>query len=100
MNRDWLLISTSLLIFTPTLVLALEPDSRFDWSRGQPAVTADTVGVCTDTTTARFDWSRGQPMVVYDTTASCDAVVSDATAQPHTFIGGNAYFGGNVYIGN
>lgn len=48
-------------------------DSRFDWSLGQPVVTADNTTTCNDTAQARFDWSLGQPTIVHDTTANCTA---------------------------
>lgn len=65
------------LILLPTQALAITgPDSRFDWSLGQPTVTADAPNNCTDTARARFDWSLGQPTVVHDATANCTAAVA------------------------
>ena len=58
----------------PFHAIALTGDAaRFDWSLGQPAVTADNTNTCDDTATARFDWSLGQPSIVRDSTATCAA---------------------------
>ena len=46
-------------------------DTRFDWSLGQPAITADNTTTCNDTAQARFDWVLGQPAIVHDATANC-----------------------------
>ena len=57
-------------------------DTRFDFTSGQPAVTADATSACNDTAVARFDFVSGQPAVVYDATANCTAaVVADAPGE-------------------
>lgn len=65
------LIIIAILIF-PLGALAITGDNvRFDWSLGQPAITADNTNTCNNTAVARFDWSLGQPAIAYDATATC-----------------------------
>ena len=52
------------------------PDTRFDWTLGEPSITADAPTTCNDTAQARFDWSLGQPAIVHDATANCTAAVA------------------------
>ena len=60
------------LIFLPLFAFAITgDDTRFDWSLGQPAITADNTTTCNDTAQARFDWVLGQPAIVHDATANC-----------------------------
>ena len=66
-----------LIILLPAPLLAITGDAtRFDWSLGQPAITADNTTTCNDTAQARFDWSLGQPAIVHDATANCTAAVA------------------------
>ena len=70
------------LLLIPLFLLPLSAgaitgdDTRFDWSLGQPAITADNTTTCNDTAQARFDWVLGQPAIVHDATANCTAVVA------------------------
>mgnify|MGYP001570952810 FL=1 len=66
-----------LILLLPAPLLAITgDDTRFDWSLGQPAITADNTTTCNDTAQARFDWVLGQPAIVHDATANCTAVVT------------------------
>ena len=68
--RIFLIILAIVLI--PVAAFAITgDDTRFDWSLGQPAITADNTTTCNDTAQARFDWSMGQPAIVHDATANC-----------------------------
>ena len=69
-----------LIAFLPLSAKAITgDDTRFDWSLGQPAITADNTNTCNDTAQARFDWVLGQPAIVHDATANCTATVSSGT---------------------
>lgn len=98
----WLLLLA--LILSPTYAVALTgPESRFDWSLGQPAINANATENCTDTATARFDWSLGQPAVVHDATANCTAAAADdPTVSASTYIPDGALYlkDGGLYLSN
>ena len=65
---------TFLALTIPFFAFAITgDDTRFDWSLGQPAITADNTNLCDDTAVARFDWVLGQPAIVHDATATCTA---------------------------
>ena len=67
----------SLLLALPLPAIALTgPAARFDFSLGQPAITADNTNTCNDTATVRFDFSLGQPAQVFDATANCTAAAA------------------------
>lgn len=57
------------------------PASRFDWSLGLPAITADNTNTCNNQATARFDWSLGLPGIVYDATATCTAASTGGSEE-------------------
>ena len=97
------------LFFIVTLIIPLSPvfaitgdDTRFDWSLGQPAITADNANVCSDTAVARFDWSLGQPAIVHDATANCTATAADSTpigdSQIRVHGGATTIAGGTIAI--
>ena len=70
------------LILIPSITLAITGDNtRFDWSLGQPAITADNINTCNDTAVARFDWVLGQPAIGHDATANCTAAAAGAAAK-------------------
>ena len=74
-----ILLTLSIVSFSllPTFALAITgDDTRFDWSLGQPAITADNTTTCNDTAQARFDWVLGQPAIVHDATANCTTAPS------------------------
>ena len=75
----YILITLAILILSiPLNAEAITgPASRFDFSLGQPAVTADATTNCNSQATARFDFVLGQPAVVYDATATCTAAAED-----------------------
>ena len=89
-----------LAIFTPLLAFAITGDkTRFDWSLGQPAITADNTNTCTDTAIARFDWVLGQPAIVHDATANCTlAVAGTAPSNKSVNIQGQTMTNGQVII--
>lgn len=72
------------LLLSPLSLDAAQLDaSRFDWSLGTPAVTADNTTTCNNQATARFDWSLGQPAVVHDATATCNAAPPATASTAH-----------------
>jgi len=70
------LLLTAIFLLPLTAGAITGDDTRFDWSLGQPAITADNTNTCNDTAQARFDWVLGQPAIVHDATANCTAVVA------------------------
>jgi hypothetical protein len=86
MKRLFLILALAFLCPVPALAITGD-DSRFDWSSGQPAVTADNTNTCNDTARVRFDWSMGQPAVVHDATANCTAAAPGGdVAEQELFI--------------
>ena len=67
------LLLTAIFLLPLTAGAITGDDTRFDWSLGQPAITADNTNTCNDTAQARFDWVLGQPAIVHDATANCTA---------------------------
>lgn len=81
------LLAITLLLVPFSLDAAQLDASRFDWSLGTPAITADNTTTCNNAATARFDWSLGQPVIVHDNTATC-TVAAGTTVEPHDVIRG------------
>ena len=94
--RYLLLIILLLIPFAPAFAITGD-DSRFDWSLGQPAITADNTNTCNDTAQARFDWVLGQPAVVHDATANCTLTAS-VSSGPKIIIQGQTIIQGQVII--
>lgn len=70
----------ALLLLFPASAIALTGDAaRFDFTNGQPAITADNTTECGLQATARFDFTNGQPAIVFDSTADC---VDDGPEPP------------------
>lgn len=68
-----------LFVCLPATVGAITgPASRFDFTQGQPSITADNATVCNDTATVRFDFVSGQPAEVFDSTANCTAAAASS----------------------
>lgn len=74
--KKLLLIPIFLLPFSALAITGQE--ARFDFTNGQPAITADATDPCTDTAKVRFDFTQGQPTEVYDSTANCTLAASTA----------------------
>lgn len=89
----------TLAILAPISVFAITgPASRFDFSLGQPAVTADATTNCNSQATARFDFVLGQPAIVYDATATCTADVDATSNATVLIVGGTAIITGGTVI--
>ena len=87
------------LLTIPLFAFAITgDDTRFDWSLGKPAITADNTNTCNDTAQARFDWVLGQPSIVHDSTANCTAAVVVTDNQPRVLIQAGIIIRGEVRI--
>ena len=86
------------ILLSPFTAFAITgDDTRFDFSLGQPAITADNTNTCNDTAQARFDWSLGQPAIVHDATANC-TLAAGTTVSPHDIINGMMLINGATVI--
>jgi hypothetical protein len=83
----YLLLIVPCLLLLPGEAGAVSGDAaRFDFSAGQPAITADNTTTCNDTATVRYDFSSGRPAQVFDATANCTAAAgATAAVQQETF---------------
>ena len=71
------------ILCLPIVAFAISgQNDRFDFSLGQPTITADGTSACTDTAVARFDFVLGQPAIVHDATANCTLAVAEAGGSP------------------
>lgn len=77
-------------------VYAADEDARFDWSLGQPTITAETESV--DNCSARFDWVLGQPTVVIDETDSCPVAAATTSNPPTVIINTETYLQGTMFV--
>lgn len=99
--RKLLYIALAALLAAPFVASAVTGEQvRFDWSNGQPAITADSTSECNDTAVARFDWSMGVPAIVFDSTANCTAAVAEnPAAGPHVIVqGGRVILQGGKHV--
>lgn len=72
--------------------------ARFDWSVGQPAITADNTTACNNASKVRFDWSVGRPTIVYDATATCTITVQTSDDPIWLIQGGQVQLRGQTAV--
>lgn len=73
-----------LVLLLPLSALAVSgQQAKFDFSNGQPEITADATSDCTDTAKARFEFTQGLPDIALDATANCTLATAIASGAAY-----------------